>query len=316
MDHFGVMAFGSRLKRLSDYLFTEVESIYKQHEIGFSPTHFPILRQLQQVPALTVVELSAKLGLSHPAISKQINKLVKDEWVSKRIDEDDNRRLFIVLTEKGQKEMEKVEPILNAIKLVMEREANNIDARLLYSFNAYEKHLLKYGLQTWVEEEVYKNVEDVEITSWCPALKAPFKTLNMEWLNAYFEHQIEKEDLIILDNPQSEVLAKGGYIWGAKINQECVGICALMPDTQHSFKVIKLAVDERFQQQGIGLSLMLKCIAKARSKGAQYLSLETASKLEPAMKLYQRLGFEIKTPVNGYSVDRSDVYMELAFPKG
>ena len=314
MDHFGVMALGSRLKRLSDCLFAEVEAIYKTHDIAFSPTHFPILRQLQGEPALTVVELASRLGLSHPAISKQINKLVKDGWVTKSIDTEDNRRLFIRLSDTGVKEMEKVEPILNAIKLVLEREANHIDSRLLYSFNQYEKALLNNGLQAWVNESVEQNQACIEIKVWSVRFKEAFKQLNMAWLEAYFPHQIEEEDRHILDNPQSEVLAKGGYIWMALLDNKCIGVCALVPQSDNAFKVIKLAVDEAHQGQGIGLKLMLKCIEQSREKNAAYLSLETASKLEPAMKLYERLGFEVVQPKSGYTVARSDVYMELKFP--
>lgn len=315
MDHFGVMAFGSRLKRLSDCLFAEVEAIYKTHEINFSPTHFPILRQLQLEPSLTVVELAGRLKLSHPAISKQINKLVKDGWVTKSLDQDDNRRLFISLSEKGIKEMVKVEPILEAIKCVMEREADRIDSRLLYSFNQYENALLSNGLQTWVNESVREKQLGVTVSLWDARYQSDFERLNMNWLEAHFSDQIEDEDRLILNNPRSEVLAKGGYIWVALIGDVCVGVCALLPDTCDSYKVIKLAVDDAYQGQGIGLKLMLKCIEQTRAKGAAYISLETASKLVPALKLYQRLGFEIVKPFSGYSVERSDVYMELRFPQ-
>lgn len=315
MDHFGVMAFGSRLKRLSDYLFSEVEAIYKTHEIGFSPTHFPILRQLSEEPSLTVVELANRLGLSHPAISKQINKLVKEGWVIKSLDQDDNRRLFISLSERGVNEMLKVEPILEAIKFVMEKDAHQIDAKLLHSFRLYEKALLSNGLQSCVNEYVLNKRQALAIKAWDISYKDEFRQLNMHWLETYFTDQIEEEDQLILNNPQSEILAKGGYIWVALLGEQCVGVCALLPDTDCSYKVIKLAVDVAFQGQGIGLKLMLKCIEQSRLKGASYVSLETASKLVPALTLYERLGFEVVTPANGYSVKRSDVYMELMFPE-
>ncbi|OUR79155.1 hypothetical protein A9Q77_02945 [Marinomonas sp. 42_23_T18] len=314
MNHFGVMAFGSRLKRLSDCLFAEVEAIYKNHGIGFSPTHFPILKQLQQEPSLTVVELASRLGLSHPAISKQINKLVKEEWVTKSMDEHDNRRLFISLSQRGENEMKKVEPILAAIKCVLEREAHLIDSKLLDSFGQYETALLSNGIQNWVNESIEKGHDNIEIIAWDVKYKEAFKALNMSWLNNYFSQQIEDEDRLILNNPQSEVLAKGGYVWMALIGGECVGVCALLPTINNAYKVIKLAVDDLYQGRGVGLQLMLKCIEISRMKGADYIWLETASKLRPALKLYERLGFEVVDPENGYSVERCDLYMELKFP--
>ena len=316
MDQFGILTFGSRLKRLSDCLFMEVEALYKRHNIGFSPTNFPVLKQLQSQPGQTVVELAQLLGVSHPAVSKQINKLTGEGWVVKCLDQDDNRRLLISLSEQGLAEMKKVEPILDAIQCVMEREANNIDARLLHSFNQYENLMLKHGLQDWVNECLHQGGKNIEIINWHPGFRDDFKRLNMVWLEKYFAQQIEEKDTLLLSNPQSEVLARGGYMWAATLGEKCVGVCALLPDKDTSYKVEKLAVDEAYQGQGIGLQLMLECIRMARKKGANYLSLETASKLLPALKLYERLGFEQKIPVEGYSVERSDVYMELTFPNG
>jgi hypothetical protein len=42
-----------------------------------------------------------------------------------------------------------------------------------------------------------------------------FKALNVEWLEAYFE--VEPYDELVLSNPQSEILEKGGkYFYGSE----------------------------------------------------------------------------------------------------
>ena len=41
-----------------------------------------------------------------------------------------------------------------------------------------------------------------------------FKQLNLEWLDYY--HLTESHDLMILDDPEEEVIGKGGFIWMAE----------------------------------------------------------------------------------------------------
>ncbi len=37
----------------------------------------------------------------------------------------------------------------------------------------------------------------------------------MDWLEQYFPSDIQDKDRMMLSHPQSEILAKGGYIWFA-----------------------------------------------------------------------------------------------------
>ncbi len=147
MNEFGVLALGSRFKRLSDSLFSEVESLYEELGINISPSNFPVLRLLQSRGELPVVEIAEILGVSHPAISKQINKLLTEGLVIKTLDESDNRRSFIRLSDKAKTILNAAEPALLAMKNVLEQKAFNIDSRLLSSFSQYEAELLNSSLK-------------------------------------------------------------------------------------------------------------------------------------------------------------------------
>ncbi|MDB4013613.1 hypothetical protein N9475_01320 [Flavobacteriaceae bacterium] len=51
----------------------------------------------------------------------------------------------------------------------------------------------------------------MEICEYSPALRSYFKTLNEEWLKKYFT--VEPFDAALLENCESEIINKGGYIF-------------------------------------------------------------------------------------------------------
>jgi len=59
-----------------------------------------------------------------------------------------------------------------------------------------------------------------------PADTMLFKSLNIEWLDKFFV--IEPFDELVLSNPQSEILEKGGYILMAELEKEVVGTFAFL----------------------------------------------------------------------------------------
>jgi GNAT superfamily N-acetyltransferase len=81
----------------------------------------------------------------------------------------------------------------------------------------------------------------------------------------------------------------------------------------NEFEVAKMAVTAASQGGGIGRQLLHRVVEEARASGARRLYLETNARLEPAIRLYESLGFRhipadrvIPSP---YA--RANVYMEL-----
>jgi ribosomal protein S18 acetylase RimI-like enzyme len=74
-----------------------------------------------------------------------------------------------------------------------------------------------------------------------------------------------------------------------------------------------MSVTESCRRNGIGRQLLQRVIAEARAMGAYRLYLETNSKLTPAIRLYESLGFCHLPPerIVPSAYARADVYMEL-----
>lgn len=141
--------------------------------------------------------------------------------------------------------------------------------------------------------------------------KEAFKALNEAWITKYFK--MEKMDYASLDHPREYILDKGGYIAVAVLENQAVGVCALIPSQKegYDFELAKMGVSEHAQGKGIGKLLAQHIIEKAKELGAKKLYLESNRVLKPALSLYKKLGFrEMVGATSPY--ERSDIQMELS----
>jgi GNAT superfamily N-acetyltransferase len=142
-----------------------------------------------------------------------------------------------------------------------------------------------------------------------PPLAPVFARLNRQWIERLFT--IEPADEVVLGDPEREVVTPGGQIFFARVGGEIVGTAAAMVHSPAVFELAKMAVTPESQGRGVGQRLGQAVIAFARGARAERLFLLTNSRLAPAIRLYERLGFEHHPlpPHTGYS--RADVYMEM-----
>lgn len=151
---------------------------------------------------------------------------------------------------------------------------------------------------------------EVTIVNFEPQYKEAFKILNEEWIKTFFI--MESGDYKLLDHPEEQILNKGGHVVFALLNNEVVGTCALVKanDEPLTFELSKMAVSPKAQGKKIGYLLGHTLIEKAKYLKAKRVFLETNSVLVPAIKLYEKLGFQhMQVTSPGY--ERADVQMEL-----
>lgn len=132
-------------------------------------------------------------------------------------------------------------------------------------------------------------VSKIRIRQFQPGDAAPFRALNEAWITRFFK--LEAPDLAILGDPEAHILAPGGQILMAECEGNIAGCCALIPHGELCFELGKMAVDPRFQNRGIGRTLLEAAKDYARARGMRSLYLETNSGLAPALHLYERAGF-------------------------
>lgn len=152
---------------------------------------------------------------------------------------------------------------------------------------------------------------ELTIREFRPGDESAFQKLNEELITRYFA--IEPREAELLADPQGAILDRGGRIFLAIRDGQPIGCCALLVIAPGEFEVAKMTVAESFRGCGIGRSLLEKVIAEARALGARRLYLETNSKLTPAIRLYESLGFRHLPPerIVPSVYARANVYMEL-----
>ena len=316
MEQFGVLTLGSRLKRMSDHLFAQVQDLYSQCDIPITTTYFPVLRLLQKVGELSVVEIADSLHLSHPAVSKQTAKMLKEGLLEKNIDERDQRRSSLRLSKKGESAMVQVEPVLKEMKVVIEKMTDFSSDNFMEGLEQLEQRAFDGS----VANKILDRLSPFQIMSLEARHESAFYDLNMMWLKHYFPSRITEYDQAILSNPQDYIINKGGLVWVAvsKANgkQSVIGTVAVIvhPDV-NSGEVLKLSVADHCQGKGVAQALLTQVIEYAKSKELEKVTLETASCLTAARSLYDKNGFVEMSPPKPSLYERADVYMEKSLEK-
>ena len=140
-----------------------------------------------------------------------------------------------------------------------------------------------------------------------------FALLNQEWIEQFFT--MEESDLKMLRDPHASILSSGGQIFFALDGPAPVGTIAAVRQSDAVFELAKMAVRPSHQGRGLGERLGLAAIQHARECGAAMMFLETNNILQNAIRLYARLGFVHAQRPGPSPYERSNVYMELRFPK-
>jgi putative acetyltransferase len=131
--------------------------------------------------------------------------------------------------------------------------------------------------------------DKIDIIPFEPPLKEYFKTLNHEWLNTYF--YITEEDNKILSDPE-KIIRDGGCVLFSRLDNEIVGTCALIKESNTEYEVAKMAVTKKAQGKNVGSEMMKAILYEAKNRNAKLVSLDTANRLTAAIHLYKKFGFK------------------------
>ena len=303
----GVLALGSRLKALSDRCYGIADLLYREQGFGLQARWFPMLRLLHARGPLTVTEVADTLGQTHSAVSQLATKLVAGGWLHAAGDAGDRRRRRLALSARAEAEMQATQPLWRELEAELEQRL--AAGGLMRALAALEEDLAANPVVPAVLARCRaRQVRALRVVPFEPRLRGHFYRLNAEWLSRYF--RIEPIDHAVLSDPEGRVLAPGGAIFFALLDDEVVGTCALLQESPGVYELTKMAVTGRHQGLGIGRALLEAAIAEFERRGGRELFLESHSSLRPALRLYESAGFEMQPGIRpGSHYERADVYM-------
>lgn len=144
----GFLVFGSRLRRLSEAFLSDVNSIYKTHKISFDASWFPVFYILSQDGEVSIRQISGQLGITHSAASQMVSNLQEKGLIKSSVSKKDARHKVVAFTAKGQKLLQKIQPVWNALNQAMielgggEAESNKLLAALMQLENRMKEKSL------------------------------------------------------------------------------------------------------------------------------------------------------------------------------
>lgn len=310
LEEYGELFLGTRLKRLSDTLFDEVDKIFAAQDINLSARVTSIIFMLHQHGSAGITQIADALGITHPAVNQMSKKLNKLGYIENKPDPNDDRRRLLTLTYDGEQLVEKLIPIWEDMRSCIDEMLKASEHSMMTAVYSFEQQNQRLSLAERLRSRsLIKAASDVEIITYEPRYAEDFKRLNIEWLEKYF--YVEEYDYEVLSNPEKYVLAGGGNIYFARYRGEIIGTVALMVYDDGRVELTKMSVTEKYQGLKVGRKLMEFAIDRYRKFDGKYLFLESNKRLTPALTLYEKMGFVHKPNPSPSHYQRGDVYMEF-----
>ena len=306
------LALASRLRRLSELMMKDASALYGDLGIGFEARWFATFYALGQKSPMAVTELAQALGMTHPAITNLANQLIKRGLVQELRDPRDERRRLLQLTPRATELRDRLAPVWDEIRRAARDLLDEAGVDLIGDLQRIESVFAERS----VADRARKHLalpprKRVEIVEYRPAYKKHFRALNECWLREYFA--VEEEDARLLNDPNGQILKKGGEILFALLDGEVVGACALLHHKGDVLELSKMAVAPEARRRGIGSALAGAVVARAQDRGARRLYLQTNPRLRDANRLYRRLGFRrvSRSPLGPDKYRRHSIVMRL-----
>lgn len=278
----GAVMLGSRLKRLAERLQSGAERIAIDCGLPTQPSQMPLLTALHRHGPMTVGDAVEILGISQPAVTRILARLVEMELVETARDDRDQRSKTISLTPKGREAMELATTVLWPRLRAAVGEVCDVPA-LLAQVEAIEAALAERPLDQ-------RPRGGLAIRRFSDALADDFYRINAQWIENMY--RLEQTDIDVLKNPRERIIGPGGdilFVEDRKLG--IVGTCALQKTGERQFELTKMGVLDSARGKKAGEFLLQAIIERAQALGCDRLYLLSNAKSEAAIHLYEKLGF-------------------------
>lgn len=110
------------------------------------------------------------------------------------------------------------------------------------------------------------------------------------------EDEVVPYDLLLLADPSKTIVddyLNRGSCYTASYQGETIGVFVLLKTRPRTIEIVNVAVREDYQGRGIGKTLVLEAIAKAKEEHIKTVEIGTGNCGMLQLALYQKCGFRI-----------------------
>ncbi len=282
------MFLGSRLKRLAERMQGDVLQTVEAAGLPIQPSQYPLLAALDRFGPMTVGGMVDATGVSQPAVTRSLGRLVELGLVALARGQGDQRHKTITLTQEGERAVARSKAeIWPYVTSAVQDLCAGLDGPLLHQIDALEAALATEPLGARMARA---RATGLSIRGFSDDLAAAFHDINAQWITAMFA--LEDTDREVLENPRARIIEPGGDI--LFVHAEGLGIvgtCALQKTGERQFELTKMGVLESARGRKAGEFLLRATIRRAEALQADTLYLLTNHACAPAIHLYEKLGF-------------------------
>jgi DNA-binding MarR family transcriptional regulator/GNAT superfamily N-acetyltransferase len=278
----GLVMLGSRLKRLAERLQAGAERIAGETGLPTQPSQMPLLTALYRHGPLTVGEAVEKLGISQPAVTRILSRLVEAGLIETERGAADLRHKTLALTALGRETMERAATLLFPRLRAAVAELCDPET-LLAQVARIEAALAVQPLEA-------RPAGGLAIRGFSDELAPDFRRINAEWIEGMY--QLEQADIDVIEHPRERIIAPGGDILFVEApGLGIVGTCALRRTGAREYELTKMGVTQAARGRKAGEFLLGAVIERAQALGCDRLYLLSNRKSAAAIRLYEKLGF-------------------------
>jgi len=95
----------------------------------------------------------------------------------------------------------------------------------------------------------------------------------------------------------------------AEIEDKIIGYVIARVEFGYVGHIISIAVDPEWRRRGVGTLLMIKVMERLKRYGCESVYLEVRTSNEPAIRMYEKLGFRIEKTLLRYYRDGEDAFV-------
>jgi len=278
----GAVMLGSRLKRLAERFQAGAERIAMDCGLPTQPSQMPLLTALYRHGPQSVGDLADRIGISQPAVTRILSRLIELELVEASRDDRDQRTRTIALTPRGRDAMEVARTLLWPRLRAAVAEVCDVDV-LLAQINAAETALAAQPLEQ-------RPRGGLAIRRFSDALAPDFYRINAQWIEDMYT--LEPTDIDVLTHPRERLIEPGGDILFVEDPElGIIGTCALQKTGERQFELTKMGVVPEARGRKAGEFLLHATIERAFALGCDRLYLLSNAKGAAGVHLYEKAGF-------------------------